>query len=190
MKPAGLVVPRDTARRGTLVHARALGGRQGVPLGTRRRGRAPRDVHRKNHVRPASVARPRHHRGCDRRRRAIVILAVPDRAIAPLASAPVPSSVVARGSSPSRRGAYGPELLIGAGAWERARLTGVLHPLAVPRRRGRRDASGHFARIEGKGGASRGTPPAPRRSHPLRGAGLQSPQGRRAYQRRRSCRTI
>jgi predicted short-subunit dehydrogenase-like oxidoreductase (DUF2520 family) len=113
---------------------------------------------------------------------AIVILAVPDRAIATTARLLVPMRASWRGIVVLHAaGAYGPELLAALGA--RGASTGVLHPLAVLGADGRGPLSGAFARIEGG--------PASRREArrlcslcglvPLRGAGLQSPQGRRSY---------
>ena len=113
---------------------------------------------------------------------AIVVLAVPDRAIAQLASALAPMRASWRGVvALHAAGAYGPDLLAALG--RRAASTGVLHPLAVLGAGRGAKLSGHFARIEG-GKAARA---AARRLCalaglvPLRGSGLQSPQGRRSY---------
>jgi predicted short-subunit dehydrogenase-like oxidoreductase (DUF2520 family) len=113
---------------------------------------------------------------------AIVLLAVPDRAIAPLALALVPVLPSWRGIVVLHAaGAYGPELLAALGA--RGAATGVLHPLAVLGAGSGTPLSGAAARIEGQAAARA----AARRLCaltgliPLRGSGLQSPQGRCSY---------
>ncbi len=113
---------------------------------------------------------------------AIVVLAVPDRAIAPLARLLVPMRKSWRGIVVFHAaGGYGPELLLALHA--RGAATGVLHPLAVLGASGRASLSGAAARIEGGANARA----AARRLCslcglvPLRGAGLQSPEGRRSY---------
>lgn len=112
----------------------------------------------------------------------IVVLAVPDRAITHLAQALVPMRPSWRGVAVLHAaGAYGPELLAPLRA--RAASTGVLHPLAVLGARGSAALCGAYARIEGQTGARA----AARRLcglvglTPLRGSGLQSPQGRSSY---------
>ena len=112
----------------------------------------------------------------------VVLFAVPDRAIAPLAllCAPLRPSwggVVALHAA----GAYGPELLAPLRA--RGAATGVLHPLAVLGAGAGAPLSGCYARMEGQAKAV-----AAARSLcaltglvPLRGARLQSPRGRHAY---------
>ncbi len=112
----------------------------------------------------------------------IVVLAVPDRSIAPLARLLVPMRPSWRGVVVLHAaGAYGPELLAPLRA--RAASTGVLHPLAVLGAKGSTALSGAYARIEGTVSARA----AARRLcglvglTPLRGAGLQSPQGRGSY---------
>lgn len=113
---------------------------------------------------------------------AIVLLAVPDRAVAPLARALVPMRASWRGIVVLHAaGAFGPELLEALGA--RGAATGVLHPLAVLGTGGGATLSGAYARIEGQAAARA----AARRLCalagllPLRGSGLHSPQGRRSY---------
>jgi len=112
----------------------------------------------------------------------IVLLAVPDRSISPLARLLVPMRLSWRGIVVLHAaGAYGPELLAPLRA--RAASTGVLHPLAVLGAKGSAALSGAFARIEGSASARA----AARRVcglvglTPLRGSGLQSPQGRSSY---------
>ena len=112
----------------------------------------------------------------------IVVLAVPDRSIALLARLLVPMRPSWRGIVVLHAaGAYGPELL--APLSSRAASTGVLHPLAVLGAKGSAALSGAYARIEGQAEARA----AARRLCglvgliPLRGSGLQSPRGRRAY---------
>jgi len=113
---------------------------------------------------------------------AIVLLAVPDRVVAPLASVLVSARPSWRGVVVLHAaGAYGPELLAALGA--RGAATGVLHPLAVLGAGGDASLSGSYARIEGQAAARA----AARRLCdlaglvPLRGSGLHSPQGRRSY---------
>jgi len=112
----------------------------------------------------------------------IVVLAVPDRSISPLARQLVPMRPSWRGVVVLHAaGAYGPELL--APLSRRAASTGVLHPLAVLGTRGSVALAGAYARIEGTAPARA----AARRLcgliglTPLRGTGLQSPQGRSSY---------
>ena len=112
----------------------------------------------------------------------IVVLAVPDRSIAPLARVLVPLRPSWRGIVVLHAaGAYGPERLASLRA--RGAATGVLHPLAVLGARGGAALSGAYARIEGQAAARA----AARRLcglvglTPLRGSGLQSPQGRSSY---------
>ena len=112
----------------------------------------------------------------------IVLLAVPDRAIAAVAAALVPARPSWRGVVvPHAAGAYGPELLAALGA--RGAATGVLHPLAVLGARGGAPLAGAAARLEGSPKARS----AARRLCalvglvPLRGSGLHSPQGRSSY---------
>jgi len=112
----------------------------------------------------------------------IVILAIPDQAIARAARALVPMRASWRGVvALHAAGAYGPELLEplrAAGA-----ATGVLHPLAVLGARGVDSLAGASARIEGSARARA----AARRLCalaglvPLRGARLNSTTGRRSY---------
>lgn len=112
----------------------------------------------------------------------IVLLAVPDRSIAPLARALAPlrpswEGVVALHGA----GAYGPELLSAFSS--RGAATGVFHPLAVLRAVGSSTLSGAFVRIEGKARAAA----AARRLagiaglFPLPARGLKTPRARRAY---------
>ena len=112
----------------------------------------------------------------------IVLLAVPDRAIAPLAEALVSARPSWRGVVVLHAaGAYGPELLAALAA--RGAATGVLHPLAVLGAGHGATLRGAAARIEGRAAARA----AARRLCawtgliPLRGKGLRSPQGRRSY---------
>ena len=141
--------------------------------------------------RPASAAAvARGARGVSSTRRiedaiagaAIVVLAVPDRAVAQLARSLVPMRASWRGVVVLHAaGAYGPELLAPLG--RSSASTGVLHPLAVLGAGGGAALSGHFARIEGQAAARA----AARRLCalaglvPLRGPGLQSPKGRSSY---------
>ena len=113
---------------------------------------------------------------------AIVVLAVPDRAIAPLARSLVPLRASWRGVVALHgAGAYGPELLAPLRAHGAA--TGVLHPLAVLGAGAGSKLSGSYARMEGQPTAQT----AARRLSalvglvPLRGSGLRSPQGRSSY---------
>ena len=113
---------------------------------------------------------------------AIVVLAVPDRAIAPLARSLAPLRASWRGVvALHAAGAYGPELLSPLRA--RGAATGVLHPLAVLGAGAGTPLSGSFARMEGQAAAQA----AARRLCalagliPLRGTGLRSPQGRSSY---------
>jgi predicted short-subunit dehydrogenase-like oxidoreductase (DUF2520 family) len=112
----------------------------------------------------------------------IVVLAVPDRAIAPLAKALAPMRPSWRGVVVLHAaGAYGPELL--APLRDRSASTGVFHPLAVLGARGNATLRGAYARIEGM--------PAARAAArhlcsllgltPLRGQRLETPSGRSAY---------
>ena len=112
----------------------------------------------------------------------IVLLAVPDRSISPLARLLGPMRLSWRGIVVLHAaGAYGPALL--APLSSRAASTGVLHPLAVLGAEGGAALSGAYARIEGSASARA----AARRLcglvglTPLRGSGLQSPQGRSSY---------
>jgi predicted short-subunit dehydrogenase-like oxidoreductase (DUF2520 family) len=112
----------------------------------------------------------------------IVVLAVPDRAITPLARALVPLRASWRGVVVLHAaGAYGPELLAPLRA--RGAATGVLHPLAVLGAGAGVPLQGSYARLEGQPAAAA----AARRLCalaglvPLRGARLRSPRGRRAY---------
>ena len=112
----------------------------------------------------------------------IVVLAVPDRAIAPLATALAPMRPSWRGVVVFHAaGAYGPELL--APLSRRGASAGVIHPLAVLGARGNAALRGAYARIEG-------TPAARAAARhlckllgltPLRGQRLESRQGRGAY---------
>ncbi len=113
---------------------------------------------------------------------AIVVLAVPDRSITAVARALVPMRASWRGIVVLHAaGAYGPERLAPLRA--RGASTGVLHPLAVLGARGDAALAGAYARIEGLPAARA----AARRLcglvglTPLRGSGLQTPQGRLAY---------
>jgi predicted short-subunit dehydrogenase-like oxidoreductase (DUF2520 family) len=113
---------------------------------------------------------------------AIVVLAVPDRAIEPLARSLAPLRASWRGVvALHAAGAYGPELLAPLRA--RGASTGVLHPLAVLGAGAGVPLAGSYARIEGE-------PPALAAARrlcaltgllPLRGAGLASQQGRHRY---------
>jgi predicted short-subunit dehydrogenase-like oxidoreductase (DUF2520 family) len=112
----------------------------------------------------------------------IVLLAVPDRAIAPLARAIGPLRPSWRGIvALHAAGAYGTELL--APLRRRGAATGVLHPLAVLGKGRGVPLAGAFARVEGVPAARS----AARRLCalaglvPLRGAGLGTPAGRRRY---------
>lgn len=113
---------------------------------------------------------------------AIVLLAVPDRAIAELAAALAPARRSWRGVVVLHAaGAYGPELLAPLRAQGAA--TGVLHPLAVLGGQGGAALASASARIEG----SQKAVAAARRLCalvglvPLRGVGLLTPQGRSGY---------
>ena len=112
----------------------------------------------------------------------IVVLAVPDRAVAPLARE-------LRGLRDSWRGvvvlhaagAHGPELLAPLRA--RGAATGVWHPMAVLGASGRAAFSGASARIEG---SAKARTAARRLSRlvgvsPLPAAGLKTPRGRSSY---------
>jgi len=112
----------------------------------------------------------------------IVVLAVPDRSIAPLARQLAPLRPSWRGVvALHAAGAYGPELL--APLRSRGASTGVLHPLAVLPAKGGAALSGAYARLEGQEEARK----AARRIcglvglTPLRGPGLQTPRGRGSY---------
>lgn len=112
----------------------------------------------------------------------IVLLAVPDRAIAPIAGVLVPmrrswSGVVVLHAA----GAYGPELL--APLREHGAATGVLHPLAVLGARGDADLRGAAARIEGSTKALTASRRLCRLVGlvPLPVSGRQTPQGRSSY---------
>ncbi len=158
--------------------ARALGRSGGarVTIASRRPG--------------AATAAARGARGVSSARRiddavadaAIVVLAVPDRAIAPLARSLAVMRASWRGVvALHAAGAYGPELLAPLRA--RGAATGVLHPLAVLGAGAGAPLAGAFARIEG---ATAARAAARRLSAlvglvPLRGSGLQSPQGRSSY---------
>jgi len=112
----------------------------------------------------------------------ILVLAVPDRAVHPLAKALAPMRPSWRGVVVLHAaGAYGPELLAPLAACSAS--TGVFHPLAVLGARGNAALSGAYARIEG----NRRAVAAARRLcrllglTPLGGRRLESPQGRSAY---------
>jgi predicted short-subunit dehydrogenase-like oxidoreductase (DUF2520 family) len=112
----------------------------------------------------------------------VVLLAVPDRAIAPLAAKLAPARASWRGIVVLHAaGAYGPEPL--APLRKRGAATGVWHPLAVLGGSGSVTLAGAAARIEG---APSATAAARRLSAlvgivPLRAGGLRTPQGRRSY---------
>jgi predicted short-subunit dehydrogenase-like oxidoreductase (DUF2520 family) len=112
---------------------------------------------------------------------AIVVLAVPDRSIEPLARSLVALRASWRGVvALHAAGAYGAELL--APLHARGAATGVLHPLAVLGT-GRVPLAGSYARLEGQPAAVA----AARRLCaltglvPLRGSGLASRRGRSVY---------
>jgi predicted short-subunit dehydrogenase-like oxidoreductase (DUF2520 family) len=112
----------------------------------------------------------------------IVLLAVPDRAIAPLARTLAPARSSWRGVVVLHAaGAYGPELL--APLHARGAATGVLHPLSVLGARRGEALAGASARIEG----DRTARSAARRLCrlvglvPLTSTKGQTPHGRRSY---------
>jgi predicted short-subunit dehydrogenase-like oxidoreductase (DUF2520 family) len=112
----------------------------------------------------------------------IVLLAVPDRAITSLARSLVPLRASWRGVVALHgAGAFGPELLAPLRA--RGAATGVLHPLAVLGAAAGVPLAGSYARVEGQPAAER----TARRLCalcglvPLRGSGLRTASGRRAY---------
>jgi len=112
----------------------------------------------------------------------VVLLAVPDRAITPLALTLVPMRTSWRGVVVLHAaGAYGPELLAPLRA--RGASTGVLHPLAVLGASRPSALAGAAARIEGGASARK----AARRLCalvglvPLSGSVRPSPHGRRSY---------
>jgi predicted short-subunit dehydrogenase-like oxidoreductase (DUF2520 family) len=112
----------------------------------------------------------------------IVVLAVPDRAITPLARSLVALRASWRGVVALHgAGAYGPELLAPLRA--RGAATGVLHPLAVLGAAAGVPLAGSYARVEGQPAAARtaGRLCALCGLLPLRGSGLRTVQGRRAY---------
>jgi len=112
----------------------------------------------------------------------IVLLAVPDRAIAPLARALVGMRRSWRGVVVLHAaGAHGPELL--APLRSRGAATGVWHPLAVLGARGDGALSGAAARVEGTVKARNA---ARRLSRilgvvPLPGSGVKTERGRSSY---------
>jgi len=112
----------------------------------------------------------------------LVLLAVPDRAIAPVARAIAPMRSAWRGVVAFHAaGAFGPELLVALR--RRGAATGVLHPLAVLGASHTVSLDGAFARIEG---GTRALAAARRLCAasgltPLRGAGLSGTRGRRRY---------
>lgn len=112
----------------------------------------------------------------------VVLLAVPDKAIGPLARQLGPMRASWRGVVVLHAaGAYGPEIL--APLQARGAAAGVLHPLAVLGSHGGVALSGAFARVEGH--------PKARAAAlrlcvllgcvPLRAPGLATPRGRGAY---------
>lgn len=110
----------------------------------------------------------------------IVLLAVPDRSIAPLARELAPLRDSWRGVVALHgAGAYGPELLSALAL--RGAATGVLHPLAVLA--GGAPPSAAFARIEGAATARAAARRLARLAGlvPLSGRGLETPRARRAY---------
>jgi predicted short-subunit dehydrogenase-like oxidoreductase (DUF2520 family) len=112
----------------------------------------------------------------------IVVLAVPDRAIAPLAKALAPMRPSWRGVVVLHAaGAHGPELLAPLRACSAS--TGVFHPLAVLGARGDAALSGAYARIEGMAAAVAAARNLCRLLGltPLRGRRLESPLGRSVY---------
>lgn len=112
----------------------------------------------------------------------VVLLAVPDRSIAPLARAIAPLRPSWRGVVALHgAGAYGPELL-GALA-TRGAATGVLHPLAVLDAGRAPLPSGAYARIEGRPPAARTARRLAKRVGliPLSSQGFETPRARRAY---------
>lgn len=113
---------------------------------------------------------------------AIVVLAVPDRAIASVARALAPSRASWRGVVVLHAaGAYGPEPLAPLEA--KGAASGVLHPLAVAGAGGAAAFAGAFARIEGSPKARAGALKlcALAGLVPLRGRGLASRAGRASY---------
>jgi predicted short-subunit dehydrogenase-like oxidoreductase (DUF2520 family) len=112
----------------------------------------------------------------------VVVLAVPDRVIEPLARSLAPMRASWRGVvALHAAGAYGPELL--APLKVHGAATGVLHPLAVLGAGADVSLAGAYARLEGQPAALA----AARRLCaltgllPLRGLRLGSPKGRRSY---------
>jgi predicted short-subunit dehydrogenase-like oxidoreductase (DUF2520 family) len=112
----------------------------------------------------------------------VVLLAVPDRAIPPLARALVPMRPSWRGVVVLHAaGAYGPELLAPLRA--RGASTGVLHPLAVLGTQRPGALAGAAARIEGMPAAEKAARQLCRLVGlvPVRGHGRLSPHRRRSY---------
>jgi predicted short-subunit dehydrogenase-like oxidoreductase (DUF2520 family) len=112
----------------------------------------------------------------------VILVAVPDRAVAGVARALAAMRPSWRGAVVLHAaGAYGPELLRALAA--RGASTGVLHPLAVLAGTRGDALAGASARIEGDVSARR----MARRlcalvgSVPIGGSGLQTPRGRAAY---------
>jgi len=112
----------------------------------------------------------------------VVLLAVPDRAVAGVARAIAPLLPSWRGVvALHAAGAYGPELLAALSA--RGAAAGVFHPLAVLGESPGATLSGAYARIEGspKARAAARRLAALSGLIPLRGAKLGSPSGRKSY---------
>ncbi len=112
----------------------------------------------------------------------IVVLAVPDRAIAPLSRALVPMRRSWRGVVVLHAaGAHGPELL--APLRKRGASTGVWHPLTVLGARGQASLSGASARIEGSAKAVSASRRLSRLVGvvPLPGTGLSTRRSRSSY---------